>query len=231
MKLSIERRPIIDLVAYVANSKNHGDEDILAIAASITRFGFNDPIAITPDGVIIEGHGRLMAADHLGLTDLPCLVIDGLTPRDYDLYRIAHNKIAMTSTFDFGRLFAELELIAGSDESIVFSDMGFSDKIIDNLSAHFGTGELSENQVGAGSRFIEYDVIWDNKTDKAVFTAFIDREVAAGAQKAMGGETFMAAVQRSCPELWSQVVLDHPEELSLDMMAGTVSLETVNVAS
>ncbi|AHC30503.1 ParB-like partition protein [Rhizobium phage vB_RleS_L338C] len=70
MKITLEQRALDSLQPYERNSKNHGDGDIEAIASSITRFGFNDPIGITPDGVIVEGHGRYEAAHRLGST--PC---------------------------------------------------------------------------------------------------------------------------------------------------------------
>src|SRR5690349_17393542 len=138
MKLTIERRSVLDLVPYEKNSKNHGEDDVGALARSIQRFGFNDPIAITPEGVIIEAHGRWMAAQRLELADVPVLVVEGLTEEQYDLYRIAHNKIALTSTFNFQELFTTLQELVGSDNGIVFGDMGFTDRQVHDMYAHFG---------------------------------------------------------------------------------------------
>ena len=65
-KLTIEYLPIEDLTAYERNAKLHPQEQINQIVASIQEFGFNDPIAVWKDNVIIEGHGRLIAAQELG---------------------------------------------------------------------------------------------------------------------------------------------------------------------
>jgi len=233
MKLSIERRAVLDLVPYEANSKNHGEADISAIAASITRFGFNDPIGITPEGIIVEGHGRWMAAQRLGLTEVPVLVIDGLEERDYDLYRIAHNKIAQTSRFDFAALFDQLQAIVGGDNGIVFGDMGFDDKLVNGLFSHFGDNEAEAGGIvptttAANSAAIAYEIVWDTKEDKAAFNLFMQSETASGADKSMGGELLLEAVRRVDPDLFQQIAIEVPDTRSLDEVAGQ-TMETQHV--
>ena len=234
MKLSTALMGTGDLTPYERNSKTHRDLDIDAIAASITRFGFNDPIGITPDGVIIEGHGRWMAALKLGLEQVPVLIIEGLEEKDYDLYRIAHNKIAQSSTFDFGALFEVLQSLADdASANIEFSDMGFSQSIIDNLFTHFAPPEARAEQarhaLGADGTAFAYDIVWDSKADKDCFNKFIATEVAKGADKAMGAEVLLSAISEHFPDIWDDAVRNHPGDISLDSMAGSTERETVHV--
>lgn len=223
MKLSIEKRDVGHLVPYANNSKNHGADDLSAIKASITRFGFNDPIAITPEGVIVEGHGRWMAAQELGIDTVPVLVIEDASEDELDLYRIAHNKIALSSTFDYGVLFATLQDLVGA-HGFSYGDMGFSDNIVDNLFSHFGTAEeRGDDGVShlANSATPTYDIVWDSKEDKTRFSVFMQSEVRNGADKAMTGEAVLAAVARVDPELHAQLVALVPgHELSLDALPG-----------
>lgn len=70
-KLKIEMLPVDALNEYEGNARQHGETDIAAIKASIEKFGFNDPIGIWGENIIVEGHGRLMAAKDLGMTEVP----------------------------------------------------------------------------------------------------------------------------------------------------------------
>ena len=77
--LKIEYVPIETIKAYERNAKLHPQEQIQQIKNSILEFGFNDPIAVWKDNEIIEGHGRLIAAKELGLTEIPIIRLDDLT--------------------------------------------------------------------------------------------------------------------------------------------------------
>lgn len=231
MKLSVERRSVLDLVPFEQNSKRHGDADLAAIAASIRRFGFNDPIGVTPEGIIVEGHGRWLAAQQLGYTDVPVLVIEGLEERDYDLYRIAHNKIAQSSNFDFAALFDVLRDIVGTETGIVFEDMGFSDTLMGNLHSHFSSPEERETTAPAqaNSTPFAYDIIWESKEHKKLFADFLAGEIGNGADKSMGAEIFMAAVQRLAPDLYAEAEAAYPGDISLDCISGTVEERQAHV--
>ena len=67
------------LIPYVRNSRTHSDEQVSQVMASITEFGFTNPILIDENNEIIAGHGRLMASQRLGLEKVPCIVLSGLT--------------------------------------------------------------------------------------------------------------------------------------------------------
>ena len=76
----IEQWPTAKLVPYARNARTHSDAQVAQIAASIAEFGFTNPILAGSDGVIVAGHGRLAAAQKLGLEAVPVVVLDHLTP-------------------------------------------------------------------------------------------------------------------------------------------------------
>ena len=95
------------LKTYENNIKEHTEEQIKNIAKSIQETDFNDPIGITPDYKIVEGHGRYYAAKLLNLKKVPCIVISG-DPEKIRLYRILHNKCCLDTGFDKDKLVYEL---------------------------------------------------------------------------------------------------------------------------
>lgn len=121
--LKIEYLPVDDLVPYQNNARKHTNTDVSAIAKSIEMFGFDDPIGIWKGNVIIEGHGRLMAAKQLGMETVPVIRLDHLTDEERRSYALVHNKSAELSEWDFDRLDMELKDIVDID----MSGFGFMD--------------------------------------------------------------------------------------------------------
>lgn len=118
--LKIEYIPIDEIKPYENNAKLHPKEQIQQIKNSILEFGFKDPIAIWHD-TIVEGHGRLLAAQELGYKELPIIRLDDLSDEQRKAYCLAHNKLTMNSDFDLDVLSAELDSITDID----MSDFGF----------------------------------------------------------------------------------------------------------
>lgn len=119
------------LIPYARNSRTHSDEQVAQIAASIKEFGFLNPIIIDGENGIIAGHGRVMAAQKLGLKELPCVEASHLTDAQRKAYIIADNKLALNAGWDDEMLrieFAELEEL-GFDLELT----GFSLDEIDEL--------------------------------------------------------------------------------------------------
>lgn len=104
------------LIPYARNSRTHSAEQVAQIAASIKEFGFLNPIIIDGDSSIIAGHGRVMAAQKLGLKELPCIEASHLTDTQRRAYIIADNKLALNSDWDADLLRIELDELG---------DMGF----------------------------------------------------------------------------------------------------------
>lgn len=77
--MEIENISVENLIPYAKNAKKHPQEQVEQIKQSISEFGFNDPLAVDENNVLIEGHGRLIAAKELGYTKLPCVRLTDLT--------------------------------------------------------------------------------------------------------------------------------------------------------
>lgn len=120
-QLKVEYVDVGSLRPYENNAKIHTDEQIAQIARSIEEFGMNDPIAVWKDGEIIEGHGRLLACQKLGLTEVPIIRLDGLTDEQRRAYMNVHNQLTMNTGFDLDLLNEEL----GKIENIDMSMFGF----------------------------------------------------------------------------------------------------------
>lgn len=108
-----KKRPIDSLIPYARNSRTHTAEQVLKIAASIREFGFINPVITDGAGGIIAGHGRVLAAKQLGMTELPCIDAKHLTAVQRRAYVLADNKLALDADWDDTILRAELnDLIA-----------------------------------------------------------------------------------------------------------------------
>lgn len=114
--LRIEYLPVGVLRPYERNARKHRKEDVQGIVNSIQQFGFDDPIGIWgPDNLIVEGHGRLLAAKQLGMETVPCIRLDHLNDEQRRAYALAHNKTAENSEWDFDLLPDELASIIDID--------------------------------------------------------------------------------------------------------------------
>lgn len=118
MILKIENISINKLMPYENNARKHTEEDVQTIINSIQEFGFNDPVGVWGENnIIVEGHGRFLAAKKLGIKEIPCIRLDELSDEQRKAYALAHNKTAEMSTWDFEKLEIELESISGIDMS------------------------------------------------------------------------------------------------------------------
>ncbi|PWU03906.1 MAG: DNA methylase N-4 [Terriglobia bacterium] len=107
----IERWTLERLVPFVGNARTHNHEQIEQIAASITEFGFVNPILVGSDGVIIAGHARLRAAQRLGMSEVPVVVLDHLSEAQRRALVIADNQLALNAGWDEEMLRRELLLL------------------------------------------------------------------------------------------------------------------------
>ena len=130
-ELNIKKVPTGDLIPYAANSRTHSDAQVAQIAASIKEFGFNNPVLIDSENGIIAGHGRVMAAQKLGLDEVPCLVLAHLSDAQKRAYVIADNKLALNAGWDEDALKAEIERL--QEEEFDTDLTGFSEMEIDDL--------------------------------------------------------------------------------------------------
>ena len=127
----IEKIGIEKLIPYAKNSRTHSDEQVAQIAASIKEFGFNNPVLISEDDVIIAGHGRVMAARKIGLMEVPCIRLGHLTETQRKAYIIADNRLALNAGWDNELLTIELnELLA---DNFALDILGFDVDELKNL--------------------------------------------------------------------------------------------------
>jgi hypothetical protein len=128
------------LIPWARNPRTHSDAQVAKIAASIAEFGFNNPILVDTKAGIIAGHGRLLAARKLGLTEVPVIVLDHLTEAHKRAYVIADNKLAENAGWDAEMLRIEIEAL--QDESFDVSLLGFEDEELARLlAAHADCGD------------------------------------------------------------------------------------------
>jgi len=129
--LQVVTWPVERLIPYARNARTHSDEQVAQVAASIAEFGFVNPILVGPDGVIIAGHARLLAARKLRMTDVPVLVLGHLTETQRRALVLADNRLALNAGWDEEMLKVELESLRedGFDLDIV----GFTDEEIEDL--------------------------------------------------------------------------------------------------
>jgi hypothetical protein len=122
------------LIPYARNARTHSDEQVEQIAASIREFGFTNPVLVDEEGTLIAGHGRVLGAQQLGITDVPTMVARGWTQAQIQAYRLADNKLALNAGWDPELLRLELgELkLSGFDLSLTgFADLELKDIMAD----------------------------------------------------------------------------------------------------
>jgi len=129
----IEQWPTAKLVPYARNARTHSDAQVAQIAASIAEFGFTNPILAGSDGVIVAGHGRLAAAQKLGLEVVPVVVLDHLSPTQRRALVIADNRIAENAGWDDAMLRVELAALADDDFNVALT--GFDADALAELMA------------------------------------------------------------------------------------------------
>ena len=127
--LAVTYRPVDSLVPDPRNARTHPKRQIDQIVASIRSFGFTNPILVDPQGAIIAGHGRLLAAKAMALTDVPTIVLDGLGAAQKRALRLADNKIALGAGWDVDLLKLELAELAVLNVDLAVT--GFSTGEID----------------------------------------------------------------------------------------------------
>lgn len=137
-----ENYPIAKLIPYARNSRTHNDEQVAQIVASIKEFGFTNPILIGADDVIIAGHGRLLAAQRMGLKEVPIVRLPHLTETQRRALVIADNKIALNAGWDEEMLALEMKGLGDLDFDLDL--LGFSLDELKELEA-FGEPEPSGN--------------------------------------------------------------------------------------
>jgi hypothetical protein len=135
----MEMMPVASLAPYAANARMHPSEQVAQLAASIAEFGFNVPVLVDDVGVLIAGHGRVLAAKALGLDAVPAIRLGHLTEAQARAYRLADNQLALISTWDESLLAAELRELRADEFDL--GVIGFDQAMLDRLLADGGGDE------------------------------------------------------------------------------------------
>lgn len=127
--MKVKNLAIEKLVPYENNPRNN-DAAVDYVANSIKEFGFQVPIVVDKDNVIVAGHTRYKAAQKLGLTEVPVVVAEDLTPKQIKAFRLADNKTAEKASWDFEKLTDE---IADLELDFDLTSLGFGEFELDVL--------------------------------------------------------------------------------------------------
>ena len=130
---AVEDVPLARLIPYARNARTHDDEQVAKIAASIVEFGWLNPVLVDDGGNVIAGHGRLLAAQKLGLEFIPVIRASHLTPAQVQAYRLVDNRLAELSGWDDVLLSGELHAL--NDLGFDLSLAGFDEADFDRLMA------------------------------------------------------------------------------------------------
>ena len=135
---------VADLIPYAMNSRDHSDDQIAQLAASIREFGFTNPIIIDEKNNLIAGHGRLLAARKLKMDRVPAVVVTGFDDRKRRALVIADNKLALNATWNIEALLTEVKDLGEEFGEL----MGFSeDELIEMLKGEDTEGLTDEDAV------------------------------------------------------------------------------------
>ncbi len=182
----VERRKTEDLVPYAKNARTHSAQQVEQIAASIREWGWTSPVLIDEAGMIIAGHGRIMAAQSLGIEEVPVMVARGWTDEQKRAYVLADNQIAINAGWDADLLAGEL--IALGDVGFNLDLLGFES--IAELTAMKTAGETDPDDVpeapanpvtrlGDIWTLGNHRIICGDSTDAATVAALMDGKQAA----------------------------------------------------
>lgn len=136
---AIDSWPLERLLPYAANARTHDEAQVAQIAASILEFGFTNPVLVDERGVLIAGHGRLLAARRLGIDTVPVIRLGHLSDAQARAYRLADNKLALNGGWDEALLAAEVARL--EEDGFDLDLLGFSAEEINALLAPAGDDE------------------------------------------------------------------------------------------
>lgn len=165
----VERRPIKLLIPSARNAWTHPESQVDQLVELIRQFGWTIPILIDEQGEIIAGHGRVLAAQKMGLTDVPTMTARGWTDQQKRAYRLADNQVARNGSWDTKLL--SQELIELGDEGFDLPVLGFDEGLIDQLTSF----DLPEEDEGPS--------IHDRPTVQTQSTTYEPNRTAADAYK------------------------------------------------
>ena len=171
-KIAIQYKKTADLEPYARNSRTHSKEQIDQIIKSINEFGWTNPILISEKNDIIAGHGRVLAAQKIGMIEVPCIQLNNLTEIQRRAYVMADNKLALNASWDDELLKLELHALdeADFDLSIVgFDASELSTIMFDDLISSDDQDDEEQNYS------IQYNIVFDDESQQNAWFEFVKK--------------------------------------------------------
>lgn len=147
---AVEMRPLTDLLPYAKNPRTHSAEQVALLKRSMLEFGFTNPVLVNEEGVVIAGHGRLLAAKALRYERVPVMTATGWTPAQVRAFRIADNQLTMLGEWEETLLSEEVLFLDGEDFDLEL--LGFSEEELAALER--GLGEEEEEETAEDSQTV-----------------------------------------------------------------------------
>lgn len=150
----IIKRSLSELSASAHNSRTHSEAQIAKLADAINEWGWTVPVVVDENGQLIAGHGRIMAAERLGISEVPCVVAAGWSEAKKRAYLVADNRIAEMSGWDMNSLISETQFLmdegfnidlAGIDEIFLGASLGQYEPMLEPTAAH---REITDADIG-----------------------------------------------------------------------------------
>ena len=168
-QLKIVYKKTEDLIPYARNSRTHDEGQIAQIAASIKEFGFTNPILLDGQNGIIAGHGRVLAAQHLGETKVPTIELSHLSNEQKRAYVITDNKLALNADWDNELLALEINDL--KDVGYDLDILGFGEHELQSL---FGNEEkIDQDQPTKINFTIQFNIIFDDEEQQSDWYNFV----------------------------------------------------------
>jgi len=150
---TITRRKVLDLIPYARNSRTHSNEQIGQIAASIKEWGWTVPVLIDEEGGLLAGHGRVLAAQRLGIDEIPTMTAKGWTEAQKKAYVIADNKLALNAGWDSDILKIEMKDIDSLGFNLELTGFG-----LDEMASLFDEPPKNDDSENSYTKKIERPV-------------------------------------------------------------------------
>ncbi|MFX4312053.1 chromosome partitioning protein ParB [Enterobacter sp. 63] len=147
-KLKLVYLPLKKLSSYARNARTHSGEQVAQLVASIEEFGWTNPVLIDENGEIIAGHGRVLAAEAIGIVSVPTIKLSGLTDEQKRAYRLADNRLPQNGGWDDVLLKSELRDLASGEFDL--SLIGFSEEELNALLGDVQESLSSSKRIYSG---------------------------------------------------------------------------------
>lgn len=183
--MQIIQKKLADIVPYANNTKKHDETQIKNVAESIKKYGWVQPIVIDNDGTIVIGHCRALAAERLGIEEVPCVVVSDLTEEEINALRIVDNK-TNESPWDMDLLAKELPELDLSDFDF---DWDFKEKDEDNPY----TTAVNIPQYNIQGECPSFSEMYDNRKEKEMVSDIENSDLSEEEK-----EFLIAAAHRHC---------------------------------